>query len=201
MPKTTLPNTTLPSAAFRPRFALLAGGLAGALALTGCAAAADPAPSSAGAATQAAAVTVTDPWVKAADADMTGAFAVLSNTGTTDAELTGASTSAAKTVELHEMTGSAGAMQMQEIDGGIAIPADGSATLEPGGLHIMFMDLPDPLEAGETVAVTLEFADGSTSQVPFEVKTYTGANETYAPDEPAGMDMSHEAGHESGSEG
>ena len=185
----------------RPLFALLAGGLAGSLALTGCGAAADAASSSAsGGATQAASVTVTDPWIKAADTDMTGAFAVLGNTGDADAELTGASTPAAKTVELHEMTGSAGAMQMQELEGGIAVPAGGGATLAPGGLHLMLMDLTDPLEAGETVEVTLDFADGSTSEVEFEVKTYTGANETYAPEDHSGMDMSHESGSESDSD-
>jgi copper(I)-binding protein len=144
-------------------------------------------------------VTVTDPWVKAEDGDMTAAFAVLGNTGDTDAELTGASTSAAKVVELHEMVGTSGAMKMQEIDGGIAIPAGGSATLDPGGKHLMFMDLPDPLKAGDTVEVTLKFADGSTSDVEFEVKTFTGANETYAPEDHSGMDMSDESAH--GSEG
>jgi len=208
MPNATLPNPALPNPTLRPRRprrALLAGALAGTLALAGCAAAADPASSSAGtatqAATQAAAVTVSDPWVKAADADMTGAFAVLANTGTSGAELTGASTSVAKTVELHEMAGSAGAQRMRELEGGIAVPAGGGATLAPGGLHLMFMGLIEPLEAGDTVGVTLEFADGSTSEVQFEVKAYTGANETYAPEGHAGMDMSHEAGHESGSEG
>jgi len=200
LPSSTLPNSTLPNAIRRPRFALLAGGLAGALALTGCAAAADPASSSAGAATQAAAVTVTDPWVKAADADMTGAFAVLANAGNTDAELTGASTSVAGMVELHRMTGSAGAQRMQEIDGGIAVPAGGGTTLAPGGLHLMFMDLAGPLEPGDTVGVTLEFADGSTSEVQFEVKAYTGANETYAPEDHSGMDMSDESGHDHASE-
>lgn len=204
MPTATTPNAALRTR--RPRFALLAGGLAGALVLAGCAAAADPASSSTeGAATQtvtqAAAVTVTDPWVKAADADMTGAFAVLSHTGDTDAELTGASTSAAGIVELHEMAGSAGALQMREIEGGIVIPAGGGAALAPGGLHLMLMDLADPLEAGETIGVTLQFADGSTSEVQFEVKAYTGANETYAPDEHAGMDMSNESEHAHGSEG
>ena len=50
-----------------------------------------------------------------------------------------------------------GVMQMREIPGGLAIPADGSVSLKPGGYHVMLIDLKKPLKAGETVQLTLNF--------------------------------------------
>ena len=43
------------------------------------------------------------------------------------------------------------------IEGGIEIPAGGSVTLKPGGLHLMFIDLKEPFVKGESVPVTITF--------------------------------------------
>lgn len=39
----------------------------------------------------------------------------------------------------------------------IAVPAGGSATLEPGGYHVMLLELPAPLEDGQEFDLTLTF--------------------------------------------
>ena len=47
-------------------------------------------------------------------------------------------------------------MRMREVPG-IDVPANGKATLAPGGFHVMLMELKAPLKAGDTAAITLVF--------------------------------------------
>ena len=42
----------------------------------------------------------------------------------------------------------------------VPVAADGTVVFEPGGNHIMLVDLTDPLREGETYTATLEFASG-----------------------------------------
>lgn len=60
------------------------------------------------------------------------------------------------------------AMTMQEVTS-IDIPAGGTVALEPGGYHVMLLDLPDPLETGEEFDVTLVLGDGTEVIVPITV--------------------------------
>lgn len=133
-------------------------------------------------------VTVTDPWVKAADSDMTGAFMILHNAGSTDLELTAAHCDRAGMVELHEVTDGT----MRAVEGGLPLPAGGDLRLEPGGYHVMLMDLQGALKPGEDLPLTLEFSDGSRIDVDAVVKDYAGAQEDYAP----GHDSSDDGGAE-----
>ena len=65
------------------------------------------------------------------------------------------------TVEIHEtIMGDDGAMQMQEVPEGFVVPAGGSFTLEPGGPHIMLIDI-DPADIMGTIDVTMMFDDGT----------------------------------------
>lgn len=168
-----------------PRFLPLAA--AAALALSGCAPA-EPTADGEGtgveqAALQADLFTVTDAWVKAADADdgMTAAFGVLGNGGAQDAVLTAArAEGVSERLELHEVvSGDDGNMLMREKDGGFTVPAGGEHELSPGADHIMFMGLDQDLEPGAEVTVTLEFDDGSTHEFTAPVKDFEGANESY----------------------
>lgn len=47
-------------------------------------------------------------------------------------------------------------MQMAEV-GRIELPANETVSLEPGGFHIMMLDLVEPLENGDTFDITLNF--------------------------------------------
>ena len=62
-----------------------------------------------------------------------------------------------------------GAMMMQEIEA-IEVPAGGSVSLEPGGIHIMLLELAEPLEAGTSFDLTLILDDGEEHQVSVEVR-------------------------------
>lgn len=53
----------------------------------------------------------------------------------------------------------------------VPIPAGETVTLEPGGLHVMFMGLGgDPLEPGETIPATLIFEKAGEMAVEFSVE-------------------------------
>lgn len=162
--------------------ATVAVALAGAL-LTGCAGTPNAGANPAGASTtQGVAVRVDDAWIKAAPQGMTGGFAHLQNTSDKDMELTSVSSDVAGTTELHEMVGSGTSMSMNKLDGPLMIPAKSSVDLEPGGKHIMLMDLKQDLKAGNSATLVLTFADASTQKVEFQIKEFSGAKESYAPD-------------------
>ena len=50
-------------------------------------------------------------------------------------------------------------MQMRAVAGGLDLPAGKSVELQPGGYHVMLMDLHAPLQKDTSVAVTLVFKD------------------------------------------
>lgn len=130
--------------------------------------------------------TVRDPWVKAADEGMTAAFGTLVNNGTTDVTITGVSTDVSP-MEVHEMAMRDGRMVMRPKAGGITIRAGGSHRLEPGGDHLMLMNLRRPVRAGDELTFTLTFADGTTTRFTAVVKPFTGAEESYDPGSHAPM--------------
>ncbi|WP_282853050.1 copper chaperone PCu(A)C [Gulosibacter sediminis] len=158
----------------RPLTALAAAGLI-ALTLAGC--------SQAEAGATDAALTVTDPWVKATDTDMTGVFASIKNTSGHDVVIESATVEGASMTELHEtIVQSDGSSLMQEIEGGFAIADGETLELQPGGNHIMPMDLDSAIEPGDEVAVTLTLDDGTEVDFTATAKEYTGAEESYAPE-------------------
>ena len=57
----------------------------------------------------------------------------------------------------HDMGDGEMAMVMQEMANGLPLPADETVSLEPGGYHVMLIDLVDPLETGEEFELTLDF--------------------------------------------
>ncbi len=105
----------------------------------------------------------------APSAPVIGGYAVISNAGGEDETLIAAATSAAGRVELHEMILEGDVMRMRAIDGGIPVPAGGTAVLRPGGLHLMLMAPTGAAALGETRDVMLTFASGAELTVPFTV--------------------------------
>jgi copper(I)-binding protein len=159
--------------------AVAAAGLAVA-GLSACGTDDEPAPTDAAASDTS--ISVSDAWVKAVDSDMTAAFGTLTNNTDAEVTLVAASTSAAPMVELHEVVMKDGSMVMQPKEGGIPIPASGSATLEPGGDHIMLMDVTEPIEPGDLVELELELSDGTTVTMTATAKEFSGADEDYNSD-------------------
>ena len=166
--------------------------LAAPLLLSGCAAAGGAGPDAAEAAP--AAVTLEDGWAKAGDG-MTGVFGSVVNGGAEDVVLARVESPAAGVVELHETVTAGGAATMRPVDGGFAVPAGGAFPLDPGGDHIMLMDLAEPLLAGDEVPLTLHFDDGSSVDVSVLVKDFAGAQERYDDGSGHADDASHDGEH------
>ncbi|WP_233434215.1 copper chaperone PCu(A)C [Nocardia yamanashiensis] len=128
-------------------------------------------------------VTMSDQWIKAADSGMSAAFGQLANKSDRPVQLVAASSPVSARVEIHEVVADApgGDKTMRPKEGGLTIPAHGTATLKPGAEHLMFMDLKGPLRTGAETPITLTFSDGSTMTVSAQVRDFAGGKENYAP--------------------
>lgn len=113
-----------------------------------------------------AGIEVVDPHVKLMPPGVrtTAAYMTLRNGGEQDARLVAASCSMAGVSELHTHIDDKGVMRMRQVKE-IVVPARGETALRPGGNHLMLIDLKAPLVAGDKLALTLAFADGSTRTV------------------------------------
>ena len=134
-----------------------------ALALAACSSAASP---------SAGAMVVTDAWARTSmGMDMAGAayMTITNETGQADA-LIGVATTAAANPEIHETTADAsGMMGMHPVER-LNIPAGGTVTLEPGGFHVMLINLTGELVAGSTIELTLTFEKAGAVTVTAEVR-------------------------------
>ncbi len=125
------------------------------------------------------ALSIADPWIKAADSGMTAAFGTLVNASDHDVRIVSASTDVSA-AELHEkVADDSGQALMRPKEGGFLVPAGGEYELSPGGDHVMLMDLTGPVEPGDDVEVTLSADDGSTFAFIAPARSYSGANESY----------------------
>ncbi|KJS69698.1 MAG: copper chaperone PCu(A)C [Serpentinimonas sp.] len=137
------------------------------------------------AAAQSPVVSVSEPWVRATVAQQgaTGAFMRLS--ANQDVRLVAASAPVAGITEIHEMSVVNDVMRMRAIDA-LELPAGRTVELRPGGYHVMLMDLRQPLNAGERVAITLVFEDRAQRRFTQQVE---------APVRALGMAGGHGHGH------
>jgi copper(I)-binding protein len=116
-------------------------------------------------------VTAEGQWARTSPKTAANGAAYMVLSAPTDDALVGATvdSSIASRAETHEMVMDAdGAMMMQQTQS-IPILADGGLTLEPGGYHIMFIDLAQPFEMGQKFEVTLHFATAEDLVVEIEV--------------------------------
>lgn len=129
---------------------------------------------------ESAAVEMHDGYVKAMtdDAKMTAIFGTVANHSDKDVTIVGFEADAkAGSYEIHEVVDG----KMKEKEDGLTIPAGQTAVMEPGSYHLMLLDVPTPIEAGDTVAVTLKLDDGSTIAVgDLPVRTIASGEENYS---------------------
>ncbi len=102
-----------------------------------------------------------------------GGFMKIENAGAAD-QLLSVSSPVAGEVQLHEMAMDGTVMKMRQVKD-IAVPANGSVELKPGGLHLMFMNIKAPLSAGETVPVKLKFAKAGEVELKMPVNAMGGS--------------------------
>ncbi|WP_338662400.1 copper chaperone PCu(A)C [Pararoseomonas sp. SCSIO 73927] len=115
-------------------------------------------------------VAVEQPWMRAAIQGGTGgAFLTLRNAGTGPDRLLSASSPAARAVELHTTVRDGDVMRMQPVQA-VEVPAGGSVTLRPGGMHIMLIGLAEAARPGATVPLTLQFERAGAVSVQLAVQ-------------------------------
>lgn len=97
------------------------------------------------------------------------AYMTIRNPGNQPDRLVKATSDVAKVVELHTVEEQNGVMAMHPVEG-IDVPANGEATLKPGGFHVMLIALTRDLKVGDTVTVTLTFANAGDMTVQAKVR-------------------------------
>ena len=96
-------------------------------------------------------------------------FFIVDNAGNTADRLLHASTPIAAGVALHQMAVDEGMMKMRAVPS-IEIRPGGRLELQPGGYHLMLIDLKQPLKVGEKFPLTLTFARGGSITVSVQVE-------------------------------
>lgn len=150
----------------RASFAVVVGLICAGL-LAGCAASATPAASGA----TPAGLTVVDGFARPAPSGGAGgAFLTVVNPGGEPDRLVAARSPVAPACELHETIDDNGVMRMRPVPGGFEVPAKGKLELKPGGKHVMFLNMTEPLRPGQEVEITLTFekAGDITIKVPVD---------------------------------
>lgn len=121
-------------------------------------------------ATEAEHVHASGGWIRVLPGDLpAGGYVTLRNDGERPATITGASSQAYASVMLHQSSTETGMGRMRMVDR-LEIPAHGQVAFSPGGYHLMLMGAARPVQPGQTVPVTLHFADGSTLASDFLAK-------------------------------
>lgn len=114
---------------------------------------------------------VREGWVRLGPAGMPmmAGFGRIENTCTTPVIVTGASSPAFGSVELHETRLVDGVNRMRHLSELRIAPGD-SAVLKPGGMHLMLMQPHAQLKAGSRVVVSFELSGGGELLGEFEVR-------------------------------
>lgn len=92
-------------------------------------------------------------------------YFTIENRGSSEEELVMVETDVARVTEIHETRSENGLMRMRPVEG-VSLPAGDTVAFEPGGFHIMLIDITEQLEPGDTVAVTLVFGSGDRLELP-----------------------------------
>ncbi len=117
-------------------------------------------------------IVVSAPWSRAtpAGASVAAGYVIITNKGLEADRLLSFRTDLSGQPEVHEMSHEGGVMKMRPLPKGIAIPAGASIKLEPGGYHLMLLQLKKQLSVGQRYAATLVFEKAGAIEVEFEVR-------------------------------
>lgn len=117
------------------------------------------------------------PWSRATPnaAPVGAGYLTVANKGATADRLLSAASDVSAKVEIHEMAVIDGVMRMRALDKGIEIPAGGKVEFKPGGFHIMFIGLKQPLAKNTAFKGTLTFEKAGTVAVEYMVEGMGGA--------------------------
>jgi hypothetical protein len=98
------------------------------------------------------------------------AYLQLENRGKSADKLLSVSSGIVQEVQLHTMSMDGDMMRMRPLEN-ITLPAGGKLAMKPGnGPHLMLMGLKQPLQAGQTIPITLVFEKAGKLDITLKVK-------------------------------
>lgn len=101
-------------------------------------------------------VKVSDAWIRLPPPGAKIAAAYLTLESKQTLSLIAVTSPAAEVVEMHSMSTKNGVMEMRQLPT-LKIEAGKPTKLEPGGLHLMLINLKQPLKSGDQVKLSLRF--------------------------------------------
>ena len=116
-------------------------------------------------------IKVMEPWSRPSPmtAGNGAVYMTLLNQGGTDDALVSVQTDVAEVVELHETKMEGDLMKMGPVSK-VEIPAGGSVAFEPGGLHVMLINLQQQLVPGGKIKLTLNFEKSLPLTIEAEIR-------------------------------
>jgi periplasmic copper chaperone A len=113
---------------------------------------------------------VAHPWARPSPpaATVGAVYFTMTNLGRKADRLMAISTPVAGRVQMHESRKVKGMVQMREVTSIECLPGE-TVKSEPGGLHVMLLDLTHPLAAGAQFPLLMRFRDSGTVTVMVQV--------------------------------
>jgi hypothetical protein len=117
-------------------------------------------------------IAIGHPWTRATPkgAAVAGGYMTISNKGTVPDRLIGGSAAVASEFQLHRMVMEQGVAKMRPVEGGLEIKPGETVELKPGSFHVMLMGVKQPIEKGQKVKGTLEFANAGKVDIEYTVE-------------------------------
>jgi copper(I)-binding protein len=115
-------------------------------------------------------ITVTSPWARATSqlAKVAGGFLSITNHGSAPDKLIAIDSDIAGMTMVHKMTMENGVAKMEMLED-LPIPPGETVELKPSSLHIMFMQLKNPLKEGDRFKAVLTFERAGKISIEFVV--------------------------------
>lgn len=116
-------------------------------------------------------IQVTDAWVREVPpaSTVTAAYLKITNEGDKADKLTGVSSAIAGSAQIHTTSVDDKGVAKMEMQDSIDIPAGETVALEPGGTHIMLIDLKEPVMGKDEVELDLTFENAGEVEVKAHV--------------------------------
>ena len=120
---------------------------------------------------KAGSIVVSNPWSRATPkgAQTAIGYMTITNKGQTSDRLIGGSIDVASTFQLHTMSMENGVAKMRELNN-IEIKPGETIRFEPGGSHLMFVNLKHPLDKDEQMSGTLNFEHAGKVKIEYSVE-------------------------------
>jgi copper(I)-binding protein len=114
---------------------------------------------------------VEEAWARPAGEGANGvAYLAITNTDSLAVRLDSVTSAQALAAELHETVLSDGMARMTPLTG-VDIPARGRLQMEPGGAHVMLIELQRPMSPGDSLPLRLHFSNGTMLDTYVQVRS------------------------------